>query len=125
MRKERQEERLKQINRRKKANRFAEKEAHEEMTPADLLLAAADCIYINGLAKGKAGDGDARCSVAAIHSTNGFDGNGGVFDVAMDSLRTHIQSFSNASCITSWSDATERTKDEVIEAFHEAARGIK
>lgn len=106
------------------------------ITAPEILNAAADLIEKNGHTKGQYWDPDGcLCSLGAISrattqalAANGYDYLGDVALHAKDALALYIDPAGveseqgNFSIITEWNDHPERTLDQVVAAFREAAK---
>ena len=112
----------------------------QDMTSEDVLLAAADIIQQRGLTKHTLGHNDGPvCSIGAINEAiSGFPDERGIPEVALpcikrlydhllvkDEVRPTSTEFFYSSRIVGWNNQNTTTADDVVLAFHDAARGIK
>ena len=97
-----------------------------DCTPQDLLLAAADDIYMNGLAKGEFQKPDGSCCVLGAITGGYYAGPSKNEYQAVALIRNHLKSIyvTDWYSLTSWNDHPRSTKDSVIRALHDAARTI-
>ena len=97
------------------------KTGKRKITPTDFLLAAADCIYTNGLAKGGYKRNGSYCVLGALDEAFGKSAPHVVVVESMSIFEKHI----GTEFVARWNDSPDITKNEVIAALHDAARGVK